>query len=875
MEATINLELPEVKDDDGNIIQNYRLVDLSTVCVVPYVNASSVYHGLMYIEGPSIVVYDSSGCNPIYYRNDFKIYSNRLKIEDNDEIVDKDEEIPNVTWSITYFTEDGIPVTSGQLTEDDRYKYQLLLNWMPKLDGKKLKPSSMFLTNADENDEVNLYPVVFATVRQGNDDISDLTLLWAQPIYLMQNQYGSSMLNSWDGEFKIDEKNGTILSSMIGAGRKTINNTFEGVLMGDVSGNIGSDAATGIGIYGYNDGVQSFRFGVDGNAFIGKSGRGRILIDGNHGAIGSASYCYNGRNLLQTNTVNDTGMLIDLDDGLIDIHGVSKDPTHGYIAGTGTRILLNAVPKTDFDAYFDISIPTEKGQRSLINIGKTEYYLQTKNYEYKSFITSDNSKFDPGTGMKINLADGTIDAYNFTLKSNNILLQDKSPYLVVKSVPNDNNQQRNLLYIGNNGYYLQTRNYSTGSSGLKIDLDNGYIDAYDFHLEAGGIELDSDGYLAINGDGYFYVGNSDNNYLKFDDGNLYLKSNNFYLSGSGMILNSGSTTPINVNSGVFTVGYDGTVTAKALIANVGGQIGGWIIGQNFLKSTSGSIELNSSGGGTIKVGKISLDGSTGTITSGTKNGTKYFNLNEDGLLTATGAVLDTLTVKTKADFKESCEITVDGHMTITGDTKATYALDLIGNTRVQGNLIMNNDSGVAGSIQANDSMILFHGASSDYGIYFHGGSAFSGNIKINDIDNLYVGDCTIKDYITENASSFIKVSNKNGNSVTLNSLIADLGKLAYEDDIKKNFDIKITASTGSELYRYDGSYVVEILEAKEEVRDKNGNVIGYNISTSVESIPTYTRINSVTVSKSTSATFGPGTSGTITFDLGGGSLSIS
>jgi hypothetical protein len=98
------------------------------------------------------------------------------------------------------------------------------------------------------------------------------------------------MLNAWDGSLQIDEENGTIMSSMVGAGRKTTNNTFEGVLMGDIGGQVNSDNATGIGLYGYHDGAQSFHFGIDGKAFLGKSGRGRILLDGNSGTISSASY---------------------------------------------------------------------------------------------------------------------------------------------------------------------------------------------------------------------------------------------------------------------------------------------------------------------------------------------------------------------------------------------------------------------------------------------------------------------------------------------------------------------------------------------------------------------------------------------------------
>jgi hypothetical protein len=42
------------------------------------------------------------------------------------------------------------------------------------------------------------------------------------------------MLNSWDGGLTIDEENGIILSTMLGAGRKNDDNTFSGVLIGDI-----------------------------------------------------------------------------------------------------------------------------------------------------------------------------------------------------------------------------------------------------------------------------------------------------------------------------------------------------------------------------------------------------------------------------------------------------------------------------------------------------------------------------------------------------------------------------------------------------------------------------------------------------------------
>jgi len=95
------------------------------------------------------------------------------------------------------------------------------------------------------------------------------------------------MLNAWDGELTIDEKNGTILASMVGAGKKERDNTFSGVLMGDVAAKA-EDASMGQGtqgVFGFNHGEQAFAFKNDGTGFIGKANKGRILFDGNKSTI--------------------------------------------------------------------------------------------------------------------------------------------------------------------------------------------------------------------------------------------------------------------------------------------------------------------------------------------------------------------------------------------------------------------------------------------------------------------------------------------------------------------------------------------------------------------------------------------------------------
>jgi hypothetical protein len=156
---------------------------------------------------------------------------------------------------------------------------------------------------------------------------------------------------------------------MFGAGKKTSNNTFEGVLMGDVATGAGITQGfdnqtdqfglsnhTGIGIYGFNDGAQSFGLNVDGTAFFGKSGKGRIIFNGNHGVIASSNWftgidTYDADGVLHENkgkinfdgsiTPSNDGMCIDLESGHIDAYNFKV---------TSKNIYLNSNP-SETDTY--------------------------------------------------------------------------------------------------------------------------------------------------------------------------------------------------------------------------------------------------------------------------------------------------------------------------------------------------------------------------------------------------------------------------------------------------------------------------------------------------------------------------------------------
>ena len=118
-------------------------------------------------------------------------------------------------------------------------------------------------------------------------------ILWTQPILVTLSQYFSSSVNAWDGKtLQLNEDEGEILASRIGAGRKDSNNQFSGVLLGDWQGKVNANTETfkHTGLYGFRNGMMSFGFKDDGTAFIGSHTAGQLQFDGNTSTITSASY---------------------------------------------------------------------------------------------------------------------------------------------------------------------------------------------------------------------------------------------------------------------------------------------------------------------------------------------------------------------------------------------------------------------------------------------------------------------------------------------------------------------------------------------------------------------------------------------------------
>lgn len=634
--------LKAVVQFDLNNTDGIRVADLVTLYPISFAANKDLY-----IQGSTSIIYNNQGVVAKLSQSPYALYQHQNVDESGNMITTGDLHINDeqLKWFIKYYDEDG-----AYILEDD-----LISSYMPLLNNDyTLVPAPLYL---DCPDDERYTPMVMA--------VKNSSILWTQPILIIQNKYGAPILNDWDGSFKIDEANGTIMSTMLGAGKKTERNTFEGVLIGDITkptNGFDPNNAAGIGIYGFNDGAQSFYFGVDGTAFIGKSGRGRIKFDGNSGTIASASYYATRTNY---ESMDGSGMLIDLDDGFIDIKGVINATDLDYTGSVTyekdvnhqARITLNA--KADaLNPYFRITSPrinteTEWEDMDLVYVGLDGYYLQSSNYRKPdtAFAIADNYPNTPGSGMKIDLQGAFIDAFNLRLQSQNLLIDcvnEDGPYFVIKSGATDKELTsfRNLMYIGTDTYYLQTADYKNKTSGLKIDLANGSIKAYNsFSLEAG---TETNGGVMLNaqpgsGENYLFAGKTSVGYIKIDNsGNMSLMATVFTLKTNK---NDGQDIYLSNTITSWTLGSGDSASSKSnILFGVGTKFA--VDNKGNLYANDATINNLTAVGGTFS-GTIS---SSATISGGTimgaviKNGNGSFKVTKEGHLTASSANIGGWTV---------------------------------------------------------------------------------------------------------------------------------------------------------------------------------------------------------------------------------------
>ena len=574
VKATVMFQLSSDAKEEGTLVTKKRTVQLETVRAIPW----SV--GDYYISGPTSIIYNSLGTidNKSMFDNPYRLYALK-EITLNGVTYKPNQEIP-VSWERTIHT-------NGEM-DDSTYKFYE--QYMPVInDAGGLTPAPIYL------DGLNCYLIVHAYV----GDINNKNYLYHQPVVITQNRFGSSVLNEWDGSLTIDKDNGTILSTMIGAGRKTIENTFEGVLMGDVaigsksdigfeqSKEIGIANHTGLGLYGFHGGVQSFGFNADGTAFLGKSGKGRIIFNGNSGVIASSNWFANGGSLYRDppgdtkswiKSYGTDGMCIDLENGHIDAYNFKL---------TSGGIYLNSNPDGN-DFYFYI------GDRSKFNdekspcisyTGANDLVLRVKNLsltgigDFKEYVdeTIDSTKNYIDTLEYLN-QENVFAKLTQDGKAKGIFLQNNDLYInatyMVSGILRSSNWEGVITdstgaLITDIGSLTSQDTYTiSAKNGTYIDLNKGKIWARAFELRSGaGADV-----LVLNSnprenEDYLYVGNTLNGYIKFSQANeLSIAANKFNLNVDNgttkLILNS---NPALNNDFYFYIGGDNEIDGTSYI----------------------------------------------------------------------------------------------------------------------------------------------------------------------------------------------------------------------------------------------------------------------------------------------------------------------
>lgn len=303
--------------DENNVltvtpaIEGYQVIEASTT--IKQLNQEIIVRGLYpifyagnsnyYYQGPTSIIYNNSGVHPVYYEGDINLF-------------DKESHLPNnnCTWHIEYYTSSGLTKSLSPEEENRQKSYGQLITTQVTDGGEisyKFKPSSLFLGS-------DVYMVLVAT--DGEE------ILWRQPLIVLQNSYATASLQTWTGSITVDDG---VVSPTIGSGAKNDQNKFSGVVMGDVELDVIGDGhkQTDFGLFGYQDGAQSFGFKSDGTAIIGTIGKGRIEFNVDTSVIKSPE---------------GTGMEIDIDKGSILTQILQLKSSE-----KNNSLILNSAPEND------------------------------------------------------------------------------------------------------------------------------------------------------------------------------------------------------------------------------------------------------------------------------------------------------------------------------------------------------------------------------------------------------------------------------------------------------------------------------------------------------------------------------------------------
>lgn len=252
-------------------------------------------------EGARKVIYDSQGV-PNYYTDAYILYNNNQEV------------LNDVDWEL-----------QGNI--NDFSLRELIKNGISY---KALVASPVYIKN--DNDQL----CINARLKQDN------SIVWSQPILIMQSQYDYAIVNDWSGTVSITDA--TIMTTMLGAGKKDESNLFSGILIGDIKPNASAaaekeDVVSKTGLYALSKGITTFSLTEDGMM--------KLQGDLDKGSIIFGSDDKNQPNVIQDCNGNFT---LNIDDGVLTI----TDNTNAKLTLSGKNTdsyikFINDSSQTIFD----------------------------------------------------------------------------------------------------------------------------------------------------------------------------------------------------------------------------------------------------------------------------------------------------------------------------------------------------------------------------------------------------------------------------------------------------------------------------------------------------------------------------------------------
>jgi hypothetical protein len=186
VEYTVNAEADQEEDELNVNKPNARNVNLVSYYPIPY------SAGNYYIEGATTIVYDSMGSNPSYYKDPYKIFT----CNTNENLAEKkivragvetDKLKYDVLWRIVYYKM-GEHNSVVKLDKETHKDYNMCRNYMPTLNEKGgLNVANMYMSDMDCWCAVECWIKDLETATYD----TKYSLIWVQPIFILQNRYPS------------------------------------------------------------------------------------------------------------------------------------------------------------------------------------------------------------------------------------------------------------------------------------------------------------------------------------------------------------------------------------------------------------------------------------------------------------------------------------------------------------------------------------------------------------------------------------------------------------------------------------------------------------------------------------------------------------